>query len=143
MLESRLGEGSTFTVVIPNIQISKSYIDQNNSKYHEYANLKSSLKNGYGESSKKNFLTIPEMPDELKAGLQEEFSDSWKEINTSHFINELTTFANKLIVYAKGSQLSWLAEYGNELISASNQFDIDKIEELMTGLKNIFANQSN
>ncbi|MFA5418895.1 MAG: ATP-binding protein [Bacteroidales bacterium] len=142
-LKSTLGKGSAFMVTIPGIQISKTHMDKNNSKYHEYSTLKNSLKNVGDGLITQNYLTIPDIPDELKAGLQDKFSESWKEIHTSHFINELTAFANNLIAYANDAKLSSLEDYGNELISACNQFDIDKIEELMIGLKNIFANQSN
>lgn len=143
--ESEPGKGSVFKLKMPHIRIENSIqFDTNStSSYEKYSDNNSHSLSGYLELTPALNTTIPEIPLEIKDALTNTFGENWQRINNNHFMSELNEFAQKLITFAETSQLSWLIDFGKELEWACNQFDIDKIEQLMSELKNIFSIQSN
>ena len=63
--------------------------------------------------------------------LETTFMDTWKTFSDRQPINEIMEFGRKLIVLGKEHDATFIAEYGEELVSAADSFNIKAILKLL------------
>ncbi len=137
LLNSELNVGTTFTIIIPNIEM----VD--NGKGQEMTNKLTAPSMQLSESSSANqdedpleFLTIPE---DIREKIIFVLGSQWENLNKSHLLPELTLFAQNLKQFSETENIQPLVYSSTELLAACHRFDVDKIESIISGLKNIFV----
>ncbi len=136
-LESELNVGTTFTITIPHVEVVDNKADTETTENHSAPTLH------LGEFSFENtnenspvHLTLSEAEREKTVSA---LGWQWEKLNQSHLVPQLILFAQSLGEFATTEDLPALVALSTELQAACQRFDVDKIEFLLSGLKNIFV----
>ena len=138
-LESDVDKGSKFIISIPNIKILK---------------VRNSLSSGGDGSSivamkKDKVLIIPDDSDfslEVldKPTIEEirtQFNFLFKRIETYKMVEDIVLFANGLLKLGKSNNNTGLIEVATKLLDATDRFEIEDMESILSTLKVIFENK--
>ncbi len=137
-VESETGKGSTFTVTFPGIRYSevssrsfgKSYLPQD-----RIPPEKSSLLPDLAAKTEKylfdGHVDINLIKDAdyhlLVRRFEEELSDQWRLYKKKQPLKEIQSFAREIISLGKSFKLGFIAEYGEQLLSTIENFDIEEM----------------
>jgi len=137
LLKSELNVGTTFTIIIPDLE----FIDKGNS-----SEIPGKLSTPFLQTSEYateiqdenpfDYLTISEA---VRVKIISKFGLQWEHLNKSHLVPELSLFAQDLKQFSESENIPPLIYSSTELLAACRRFDVDKIESIMSGLKNIFV----
>ena len=72
-----------------------------------------------------------EFPDEIISSLRIDVEDLYNEVKDTYSIDETEEFANRIIEFSKSNDIQKLTEYGYQLIASIENFNFDRIEELV------------
>jgi len=134
-LESTYGEGSTFTIHIPNVKIA---IGETDVSSQDITNFDSITSNIVGIDEMLINEVIPVIESDLLSKLTVKFKDRWETLSNNHIVNETIIFTNELNTFAKQNNNPKLAKYCEALLFSLRNFEIDNINKLMIDLGQIF-----
>ena len=140
-LKSQIGKGTTFTILIPKVEISQKKSNGSRSNYQQFIET-NRLQTYHLQKKSNSDPVIPELTDCFKTKLLLSFENEWANLNKSHLIPELNVFAQHLKTFSETENIPWLRTYADELLSACSRFDVDKIEQINKKFRNIFAQQT-
>jgi len=135
-LKSKVGEGSIFTIYLPNIEVVKNHNGIKDETIKEITD--NEIMQFENTTDLNNLLEINLLDDQLKSNLKELFLDDYINISNSKLISEIQLFNRKLMEFAEKNEISPLIQFSTELQMALTKFDIDNIELLLSKLKFIF-----
>ncbi|MBL6943975.1 MAG: tetratricopeptide repeat protein [Bacteroidales bacterium] len=127
-LESQPGKGSSFSILIPDIDIATDETDISKKTLHGIEDM------AWNESYKVPFIDkdyILKIDINIKQELINEFKHKWEILNTNHVINEIVSFAESLLLFAKSKNDPVLINYCENLLFSSHNFDIENIDKLI------------
>jgi len=137
-LTSTVGEGSTFTIIIPNVKIATEEVSI--SRYDIADNSLNSLIIGDNETPLVEH-EIPTLDDTLQNELISKFKSEWEILVNSHVINDTVVFANKLLIFSFEKKNKQLISYCETLLFSLNNFEIDNINILMKDMGQLFMSK--
>lgn len=139
-LKSNPGKGSSFRIYIPGIKKASKYFDNNQlNNPAEYDDL---VTDKLVYDTKKTRFDILTLEDGIKMELRIEFYQQWKELSKDHIINNLVTFVNRLIIFAKLKNNVKLIKFAEAFIFSLYNFDIDSIENFISIFDKIINNNT-
>jgi len=134
-LESELGKGSTFSILIPRVKIANGVLDV----YTHNSGDIELLTSGILEHDEVVIsIDIPKFNSLVQAELISKFKDEWSLLVNKHVINETILFADKLLEFAKQNNNKQLTNYCEALLFSLHNFEIDSINKLMEDLGQMF-----
>ena len=138
-VESIVGKGSVFTVVFPSVEFSNLPTIKNLSQNsHPEAGYGSSKSRNTARSEEKgqehimngptvrNFINDNDYEALLKR-LEGDMNEQWKLFGTKQPLKEIKSFAKDLIGLGRNSHISFISEYGEQLLSTIENFDIEEM----------------
>lgn len=129
ILESSLGKGSKFLIQIPNIRIA--------SGYYKSSPIGQSVDNTAAlyeviDKSKAIAENILKLNDSFKTEIINEFNNQWQQLNNNHLINDIVSFVDQLLLFAKRKNNQILIEFCNTFLFNLYNYDIDNIEQFLS-----------
>lgn len=136
-VESRVGTGSTFTVTFPTVEYSEisstsfgksypfpeRYISENAPSVHPEERNEKILHAG-----QVNFNLMKDADyHQLVKRFDQELTLQWKHYKKKQPLKEIQSFAREIIELGKGYKLGFVAEYGEQLLSTIENFDIEEM----------------
>ncbi|PLX09612.1 MAG: hypothetical protein C0598_11840 [Marinilabiliales bacterium] len=135
-LESELGKGSTFTILLPNIETIKTKGSIKIDISDDISNNDHIVDNKlYEEDTNSEFLSLEI---DFKNEFKKNFLEDYIKISNNKIISEIAEFNKKIMYFAEQSEINELLHYAREMDIALKKFDIDTIEHLLAKLKIIF-----
>ncbi len=133
-VKSKVGEGSIFTVYIPNVKMSEEHLI-----YTEDGTAGSSYQISSGdESSMKETQSKYEIIEEkqkidpnLIKILENKFLPVLNDLSRKQVMNEIYKFATDLFNLGKSMSCKTLSAYASDLRTSADSFDIDKISKTL------------
>lgn len=135
-LESTVGEGSSFTIFIPNLKIIKIKDDKKNETVQEIAD--NEIMQFEDTTQLQDSSEMSSMDEQIKFELKEMFLEDYLKISNNKLISDIELFNSKLKKYSEKRKIMSLGLFTADLGVALNKFDIDNIEILLSKLKVIF-----
>jgi len=136
-LESELGKGSIFTMLIPRVKIATGISDVSVSTIDtEDIELFTPSVVGYNELLIRR--KVPMLNSFVQAELISKFKDDWSLLVNKHVIDETINFAERLLEFAIQNNNEQLTNYCEALLFSLQNFEIDSINMLMEDLGKIF-----
>lgn len=129
-LESKIGKGTEFKIVIPNIEIvekAKNTSSNTTVKKPELF-LKKDKKTFFKQSADIDTETINKF--------NTEFAGKLKQISEGKFTDDIKEFASELSSFAEQIESGFFKSIAKSLIEAVNNFDIERIENQLLLLNN-------
>lgn len=123
-IESLEGIGSKFTVMLPGIEIAtgSNLPSKNNCNFIDDVFL---------SGAQQSNVPGPEILDKLSPKFSNEiieiYADSWVHIVDNNVVNDIISFSEELLIFAKENKSSVLIDFCNALLFHANNFDIEKI----------------
>jgi len=152
-LKSTVGRGSTFRIIFPNIECSGThlpssevtrpvtlYSDSRPRDSKNHSSRQSASANAAGE------LNIIKDADyhQLMSRFENELNTKWQMFHKKQPLKEIQSFAGEIVNLGKSYKLDFISEYGEQLLSAIENFEIEEIRlklsyfpELLQKLKTI------
>ena len=130
-LKSEPGKGSKFSIFIANIEEadSKSVISNKS-----LAGIKNLISVNTEDTQQDFTIDLGQLDNEIIVEIKEEFKQKWEQLNNNHVINEIVSFAETLLSFAKRKNNYSLITYCEALLFSSHNFDIENINNLITTL---------
>ncbi len=136
-VESKVGRGSTFTLVFPHVEYAENLSEKNHDILQQNIPLKAQSNippdwNVKGEiylnNGKKGGTLIndTEFRDLLKK-FEQDLSVKRKLFESKQPLKEIKSFAQDIITLGRSSKLSFILEYGEQLLSTIENFDIEEM----------------
>ncbi len=69
--------------------------------------------------------------DEIVENLENDLKQTWKQVQQNENFEEITAFGEKLEEFGQRHSLDVITRYGRNLITHSNCFDVERIEEAL------------
>jgi len=153
-VESKVGQGSTFTMVFPGVEYAEIMSEKGNDLLQQSFPFKAKsdfppdlnekgeiyLNNGKKGSTKMNDTEYRD----LVKKFEQDLSMQWKLFESKQPLKEIKSFALDIIILGRSSGLSFILEYGEQLLSTIENFDIEEMRlkldyfpELLNHLKKI------
>jgi len=137
-LESKLGKGSTFTVVFYGVEcIYNSLYAGNETLLREHSLKELQVSSGGpAKDSSEDYLENPhtglEILNEtdwikLVTYFNNHLLDRWKQFGTKQPIREIKTFAQEIIATGRNYHLGFISDYGEQLLATIDNFDVEEM----------------
>jgi two-component system sensor histidine kinase EvgS len=134
-VESHVGKGSTFTVVFPVVEFAESQDDKTAADFLLLG------QNGhlFAKRDKKRSETEVKPGEVSPAGLNandyfhlvnhfnRDLKERWKSYESKQPLKEIKQFAHEIIEIGKKYQLAYIFEYGDQLLTTLENFDIEEM----------------
>jgi len=134
-MTSKLGKGTTFTIVLPDIRIFEGNKPKN-TKLSETDNY------NHFESKTKLGNTVKFNEQELESIANSDFTILFKKrclkLQNQHVIKDIINCSEDIISFAGKNNFAQLQKLARELKKASRSFDIEKIEQILELLIKLF-----
>ena len=135
-LESTPGKGSKFIILIPNIEKGPDIKRSIASKSIQDTD-KVIPGNAY-DTDTEVLADIHKIDSKILSELNSEFKPQWEQLNKSHLINEIVSFAADILLFSKRKDNSTLIKFCSTFLFNLHNFDIDHIEKSISILGIIF-----
>jgi PAS domain S-box-containing protein len=136
-LESNLGEGSTFTVIFPDMEYAESPVNKVDVDFSRPASSNKPISKPLaGTRRKKDPLKINPAGigsineseyQQLMKRFNEDLADQWKLFESKQPLKEIQLFAQEIIALGKNFKLSFILSYGEQLLATIENFDIEEM----------------
>jgi len=135
-LKSKVGEGSVFTIYLPNIEVIKLNDSRKDETIKEITD--NEVMQFEDTTNLKDLLEINLIDNQIKTEIKKIFLEEFIKISNNKLISDIELFNNKLMEFSKDNKIISLIQFSTELKVALTKFDIDNIEILLSKLKFIF-----
>lgn len=137
-VESELGKGSSFTVTFPGIQYSETFSSTygiSPATIERFQHQEKSDLPTAAEKSEKHLtenrvdpnLKIDAEYHQLVQRFEQGLSSQWKLYKKKQPLKEIRSFAREIITLGKSHKLVFITEYGEQLLSTIENFDIEEM----------------
>lgn len=134
-VESHVGEGSTFTVIFPVVEYADIHDDKtaadllmlglagNNAAKRDKKGTETEVQHGQLNQAGLNATDFHH----LVSRFNKDLNERWKSYESKQPLKEIKQFAQEIIEVGKKYQLAFIYEYGDQLLSTLENFDIEEM----------------
>lgn len=135
-VESQVGKGSTFTVTFPMLEYAETQDDKTAAEFMMHGLVAKNVAN-QRDTERNNSRSPAGAADQtgltaadfhlLLSRFNKDLSERWKSYESKQPLKEIKQFAQEIIETGKKYHLSFVYEYGDQLLSTIENFDIEEM----------------
>ena len=137
-LQSQVGKGSTFRVVFPNIEYSKTSTNTFSTVFDDVAGTETEDAFINMTNNTNSGEEIPDGQGDLNAikntdlslllkRFENDLTVRWKMFEKKQPLREIQSFAQEIITLGRSFKIGFLVNYGEQLLSTIENFDIEEM----------------